>query len=117
MCKRFFVSVCATALASLFCFGLAAAQSGQPYPSKLVRILAPPAGSNVDLIARVIAEALAPNLGQPVVVENRPDLVAFANALRATPDGYTALLATSAVWTKPLLQKVDYDPQKDLIPI
>ncbi len=117
MVRKFLVAGWFTAFAIIFWPGLAHAQSGQPYPNKLIRILSPPAGGNVDLIARVIAEALAPNLGQPVVVENRPDLVAFANALRATPDGYTLLLATSAVWIKPLLQKVDYDPVKDLIPI
>jgi tripartite-type tricarboxylate transporter receptor subunit TctC len=107
----------AAASVSLFCPGLVFAQAGQPFPGKLLRIVAPPPGSNVDLIARVVAQNLPAVLGQPVVVENRPDLIAIENVVRATPDGYTSLFYTSAVWIKPLLQKVDYDPVKDLIPI
>jgi tripartite-type tricarboxylate transporter receptor subunit TctC len=97
--------------------GWASAQSAPAYPTRVIRFLSPPAGSNVDLIARVIAQGVASEFGQSVVVENHPDLVAMKTAVNATPDGYTVLLATSAVWIKPLMQKVDYDPVKDLIPI
>ena len=114
MQKNYLVAGCFTAFVSILGTGSAFAQA---YPNKPIRIVAPPAGSNVDLVARVIAQGLSPIFGQPVVVQNRPDLIAIESSISAAPDGYTALLYTSAVWIKPLMQKVDYDAEKDLMPI
>lgn len=117
MPRRLLAGCRAIFFAGILCSGLVLAQDGQPFPNKLLRMVAPPPGSNVDLIARVIAQNLTNVLGQPVVVENRPDLIAIETVVKGTPDGYTSLFYTSAVWVKPLLQKVDYDAVKDLIPI
>ena len=117
MRRRFLAAAWFTLFASVFWPALAWAQSGQAYPYKLIRIITSPAGSNIDLIVRVIAQGLGPILGQPMVVENRPDLIAIQTAVTATPDGYTLLIQGSAPWMKPLMQKVNFDAQRDLTPI
>src|SRR5262245_8901622 len=91
---------------------------GQNYPNKPVRILAQAVGSANDFVARVIAQGLASNLGQPVIVDNRPVYTTLAQmAAQAPPDGYTLLASGSSIWVLPLLQKMPYDPVKDFVPI
>ena len=93
------------------------------YPSRQITImplLAP--GTGLDITVRLYAEQLSQNLGKPVVVENRPGsagLIGIA-ALKAAPaDGYTLMVATSAVMAiRPtLLKQVPYDAQRDFVPI
>ena len=97
--------------------------SGQAYPSKPVRILVPfPAGSGVDIIARMIGNPLAEAWGQAVVVDNRPGAsgaIACELAAKAVPDGYTLLLGnTSSLAMAPsLYAHVAYDPVKSFAPI
>ena len=117
MLRRYLAVGGFTACAGICCSGLAYAQPVQPYPNKVIRMIAGPAGSNVDLVARVVAQGLAPILGQQVIVQNQPDLLAIETLLSAPPDGYTLLFLASAVWIKPQMQKVNYDPVKDLLPI
>src|SRR5687767_14987144 len=67
--------------------------AAQTYPSKPITLVVPyaPAGGT-DVIARVVAEKLSANWGQPVIVENRPGAngtIGTANVARADPDGYT----------------------------
>jgi tripartite-type tricarboxylate transporter receptor subunit TctC len=87
-----------------------------------IRLIVPfaPAGP-VDILARVIVDPLARQLGQSVVIENRGGAggnIAVAAAARAKPDGYTLLLCSSSLVTNPLLYKnVQYDPFKDFVPI
>jgi len=75
--------------------GLAAAQEG-PFPSRPMRIvLAFAPGGGTDLIARTLANAMSPSLGQPVVVENRPGAggnLATESVAAARPDGYSMLM-------------------------
>lgn len=78
------------------CFvGLAAAQS---YPAKPIRLIAPyPPGGGVDTVSRVIADKLAPRLGQPVTVDNKPGAggtVGGAELVKAAPDGYTVMVGS-----------------------
>ena len=97
--------------------------SGQAYPSKPVRILVPfPAGSGVDIIARMIGNPLAEAWGQAVVVDNRPGAsgaIACELAAKAVPDGYTLLLgnASSLAMAPSLYAHVAYDPVKSFAPI
>ena len=96
----------------------AGAVYGQAFPSKPVRIVTAESGASGDLVSRVIAQALAANLGQSVIVDNRPsgaipcDIVA-----KAPPDGYTMLHFTNSTWTLPLMQRATYDPIRDFAPV
>ena len=91
--------------------------SGQSYPNKPVRILTFEAGGSVDLIARILAPGLSGALGQSVITENRPSIIAIEAASKAPPDGYTVLVAGGTLWLAPLLQKTSFDPVKDFAPI
>lgn len=89
------------------------------YPTRPIRFLvgfAP--GGATDLAARVIGAEMAKNLGQSVVIENRPGASAHiaTQALLAAPaDGYTIMLATLTLATNPaLMENVGYNPEKDL---
>ena len=107
------------ALAGCLAIGLANAQS---YPNRAVKVVVPwPPGQATDIAARVVAERLSQSLGQPFVVDNRPgaggslgtDIVA-----KSAPDGYTLLAASSGpISIMPSLQKIPYDPLKDLAPV
>nr|WP_235578178.1 tripartite tricarboxylate transporter substrate binding protein [Pseudorhodoferax sp. Leaf267] len=102
--------------------GLGAPALAQGFPDKPLRILvgASP-GGGTDILARVLADKLAPALKQSVVVENRPgasNTIAAELAARAAPDGSTLLLATNtAQAVAPHMLKLKYDPLKDLQPI
>jgi tripartite-type tricarboxylate transporter receptor subunit TctC len=104
---------------------LVAAQAGaqDAWPSRSIRMIVPfPPGSSPDLIARMVNDRLGQALGQPVVVENRPGaggMVGTAAVAKAAPDGYTIGLSIPgplAVNTV-LIQKMEYDPFKDLEPV
>ena len=95
----------------------ASAVSFQDYPHKPIRMLAPPPGGVGDFVARVIAQETSIPLGQPVIIDNRPGVVAIETASKALPDGYTLLFYGSGMWTLPFLQKVPFDPVRDFSPI
>jgi tripartite-type tricarboxylate transporter receptor subunit TctC len=93
------------------------------WPSKALRIVVPyaPGGAN-DILARVVAEKLAPALGQSVLVENKPGAGAAVGTefvVRSAPDGYTLLMAASGpiVFNPALVSKLAYNPITDLAPI
>jgi tripartite-type tricarboxylate transporter receptor subunit TctC len=110
----------AAALALVLAAGGAVAQ---PYPSKPIRLIVgfPPGGS-ADPTTRIIGAALAEQLGQPVVVENRPgadSALAAEQMTRVAPDGYTLMFASNSAMTAAVaLRKAPtYDPLKDFTPI
>ncbi|MFM8609642.1 MAG: Bug family tripartite tricarboxylate transporter substrate binding protein [Burkholderiaceae bacterium] len=83
--------------------GGAQAQAG--YPARAITMIVPfPPGGLADIVARPVAEAMARDLGQPVVVENRAGAgggIGMGAAARATPDGYTVLLSLSSLTVLP----------------
>lgn len=109
-------ALCAVAL-------LGAAGAAQAaYPDKPVRLIVPyAAGGGTDTAARMIARKLAPLLGQPVVVENKPGgatQIGTAFVASAAPDGYTLLMGTANLATNSVLYaKLPYDVKKNLTPV
>jgi len=92
------------------------------YPNRPIRIVVPfPPGIPLDVILRVVSQRLSTTLNQPVVVENKPGAggnIGTEFAARAPADGYTLLGTTSGFVANPsLFGKVNYDPQKDFVPI
>lgn len=107
-------------LAALAVAGVAYGQQG--YPTRPVRIIIPwPPGQATDLAARVVALKISEILGQQVIPDNRPGaggMIGTDLAAKSTPDGYTLLAGSSGpVTINPLLQKVPFDPVKDLAPV
>jgi tripartite-type tricarboxylate transporter receptor subunit TctC len=98
------------------------AARAQTYPARTVRIIVGfPAGGTTDIGTRLIAQSLSERLGQPVVVENRPGAgthVATESVVRATPDGYTLLMATAAnAINATLYERMSYDFLRDIVPV
>jgi tripartite-type tricarboxylate transporter receptor subunit TctC len=90
----------------------------QEFPTRPVRIVTSAVGGATDLVARLIAQGLTSNLGQQVIVDNRPTgIIPGEIVVAAPPDGYTLLFHGSSLWMMPLLQKVSFDPVKDLTPV
>ena len=95
----------------------------QTWPAKPVRIIVPyPPGGGNDNLARIFAQKLSEQLGQPFVVENRPGagtLIGSEAAAKAPADGYTLLLSSivTHALAPALYPKVPYDPIKDFVPI
>ena len=88
----------------------AAAASAQDYPTRPIRIIVPtPAGGPVDVMARVLANALPPVLGQNVFIENKPgagNTIGSRAAASADPDGYTLMVsAASGLIMSPMIHK------------
>jgi tripartite-type tricarboxylate transporter receptor subunit TctC len=103
--------------------GFAQGAFAQPFPNKPVRLIVPfPAGGGSDVVGRILALKLSENLGQQVIVDNRPGAggsIGTEAAVRAAPDGYTMVLAsTSEIAVNPVIYtKLAYDTLKDLTPV
>src|SRR6185503_18083995 len=89
----------------------------QQYPVRTVRIVTAPAGGGNDFSARLVARGISDALGQQVIVDNRPTVLAPEIVGKAAPDGYTLLLNGSSHWIGPFVEKVSYDPIADFAPI
>ncbi len=107
------------AFAALLFAALAHAQS---YPNHPVRVIVPwPPGQATDIAARLVAQKLQEQLGQPFVVDNRPGAggaIGTDAVAKAAPDGYTLLASSSGpISIMPNLQSTPYDSLKDLAPV
>jgi tripartite-type tricarboxylate transporter receptor subunit TctC len=90
----------------------------QDYPTRTIRLVTPGTGGSSDFSSRLIAPVLSANLGQQVIVDNRPTgPIPGEIVSKAPPDGYTLLLAGSSFVLGPLIQKTPYDPVRDFAPI
>ena len=100
-----------------------ASQADDTYPVKPIKFVLPqPAGGAVDLISRTLADRLAEQMKQPVIVENMPGAnggLAGAAVARAAPDGYTLFMAvdTNVVVNPNLYPNLAYEPFRDFTPI
>jgi tripartite-type tricarboxylate transporter receptor subunit TctC len=114
------VSSALLALSGLFSFSSVPAQVA--YPDKPVRLVLPfPPGGPTDLVARVLAQKMGEQMGQPVLVENKPGAngnIAADMVAKAPADGYTVLYNTSSIaLSATLYKKLNYDVRTDFAPI
>lgn len=108
------------ALATVVACGGAFAQA--TYPSQPIKFIVPyPAGGATDVLGRTVAQKLNEAWGQPVLVENRTGAsgtIGNQFVAKAPADGYTVLVAiTALIQQPPLMDKLAYDPLKDLAPV
>jgi tripartite-type tricarboxylate transporter receptor subunit TctC len=102
--------------------GMPSAQADEAWPARPVKLVVgfPPGGPS-DAVSRLLAAGLSQQLGQQVIVENRPGAGASIGAsvvAKSPPDGYTLLGAHAAsVSATAQIREVDYDPRRDLVPI
>jgi tripartite-type tricarboxylate transporter receptor subunit TctC len=102
---------------------LSPAAQAQAFPSKPVRLVVPYAPSGLpDVLARLVAQVLSQEIGQPVVVDNRPGgntIIGAQHAARSVPDGYTLFLSSTNSYaiTPAVHAKLPYDPVKDFVPV
>jgi tripartite-type tricarboxylate transporter receptor subunit TctC len=113
-------SVLAAAVCSVLAF--AGAAHASDFPSKQITIIVPyTAGGSSDVVARLLGKQLSEQMGQPVVVDNKPGAGATVGTglvAKAAPDGYTVLLADNAQTTAPsLYQNMAYDAVNGFRPI
>ncbi|WP_423194165.1 Bug family tripartite tricarboxylate transporter substrate binding protein [Cupriavidus sp. H18C2] len=92
------------------------------YPDKPIRLVVPfPPGGPTDLVSRVIARKMSDELGQQVLVDNRPGAngnIGNEIVAKAPADGYTVLYNTSSIALSPALyKKLPYDVRRDLLPV
>jgi tripartite-type tricarboxylate transporter receptor subunit TctC len=107
-------------IAVAFAFPLLAL--AQEYPSRPIRFIVPyPPGGGTDVVARILQEALAAELGRPVIIDNRGGAAGNLGtdiAAKAPPDGYTVLFTLSSHTINPkLYDKLPFDVERDFVPI
>jgi tripartite-type tricarboxylate transporter receptor subunit TctC len=94
---------------------------GQTYPTRPIRLVVPssPGAGVTDIMARLIGQHLSANIGQQIVIDNRPGASGILGSeVVAAPDGYTLLIANVSLVVNPYLYpKMPYDPLKDFVPI
>ena len=102
---------------------IASSALAQPYPARPVKFVVPfPPGGGVDIVARAVGEKLAPRLGQPVVIENKPGggtTIGTDAVAKSAPDGYTILV--SGIASQAIVHHMNphrpFDVQRDLAPV
>ena len=93
----------------------------QSYPSRQITLVVPfPPGGSTDVAARIMAERMRPELGQPIIIENiggAGGSIAVGRVARAAPDGYTIDIGQWDTHVASIIYKLDFDLQKDFEPI
>ncbi|WMT76271.1 tripartite tricarboxylate transporter substrate binding protein [Bradyrhizobium sp. Ash2021] len=111
-----------TLVAGLLLPLLTAAAFAQDFPAKPIRLIVPfPAGGPNDIIARIVGQRMSELIKQPVLIDNRGGQAGVLGTdaiAKSAPDGYTiGIVSASALAISPAMEKVAYDPQKDLVPV
>lgn len=113
--RRDFLKTTAAAAATVAFPGIAQAQA---FPSRPIKLICPwPAGGSTDIVMRAFAESAGKALGGQMIVENKPGAGGTLGAVElvnAKPDGYTLSQLPLGIFRLPHMQKVQFDPMKDL---
>ena len=117
-----FKLVLLTLAASLLTFLCPIENAFSAYPDRIVKIVVPfEPGGGTDVVARTLAQEMAKDLGQSVVVENKPGagtIIGTQAVATSDGDGYTLLMGTFANAVNPSLRaRLPYDPHKDFVPV
>ena len=113
----------ATALVAAAALPLAAQAQGAAWPDRSIRVIVPfPASGATDLVSRVVAQKVGQELGQSLVIDNRPGAggtIGTAEVLKAPADGYSLLFTTSSTHaiSPHLMPKLGYKAEQDFTPI
>ena len=111
------------AAAALLATGVGAAMAQDGYPNKPLTMVVPfSAGGTTDILARIVGQALGQELGQTIIIENKPGAggnIGAQQAARAKADGYTLFMGTVGTHAinQALYKKLPYDPIKDFTPL
>jgi len=110
-------------MAAIIVMAMGGIPSASAYPDRPIRLIVgfPPGGSS-DAMARIVQSGLEKELGQPVVIENKPGagaMIGIDLVAKSLPDGYTIGLGGAGAFGTNLAlgEKMPYDPQKDIVPI
>ncbi|RYG13494.1 MAG: tripartite tricarboxylate transporter substrate binding protein [Burkholderiales bacterium] len=110
-------SVVATGLAAAASIALPRIASAQAFPARPIKLICPwPAGGSTDAVMRSLADSAARQLGQTIVIDNKPGAGGMLGAnelVSAKPDGYTLSQLPHGIFRIPHMQKVQYDTLKD----
>jgi len=122
MDRRSACTAIALLVLALACSLLIERAGAQEFPNRAIRMIVPYGpGGITDITARIIAPGMTEDLGQQVVVENRPGGAAipgFDLVAKSKPDGYTVLAATTALAAQPILfRKLPFQADKDFTPV
>jgi tripartite-type tricarboxylate transporter receptor subunit TctC len=113
--RRDFLKTTAAAAATIAFPGIVQAQA---FPSRPIKLICPwPAGGSTDIVMRAFAESAGKALGGQMIVENKPGAGGTLGAVElvnAKPDGYTLSQLPLGIFRLPHMQKVQFDPMKDL---
>lgn len=107
----------ASLMAGWLCLAAASVASAQSFPDRPITLIVPFTSGPADTLMRALAEGASKDLGQPVVVVNRPgaggSMAPVAMAKTARPDGYTVSMFSGSLLFYPYLNKVDWNPLTD----
>jgi tripartite-type tricarboxylate transporter receptor subunit TctC len=109
-------------LSAIAFLAIALQAHGQSYPTRPIRIVVPfGPGGFTDVAARILQKELAPAIGQPIVIENKPgagSTIGTTDVARSAPDGYSlVMISTTHVISPHLYKQMPYDPIKDFTPV
>ena len=115
-------TVLTMALSSTLLASFSGAALADNYPSRPLRMLVPyAAGGGTDTVTRIVMKKLSEQLGQPIIVENKPGAggaLAYAEMVRAKPDGYTLTIGSAQVSLMGLIyDKLPFDPATDIVSV
>ena len=109
-------------LLALAALAFASTAHAQPFPNKSIKIIVPfGPGGFTDVAARILQKELAPAIGQPIIIENKPgagSTIGTAEVANAKPDGYTlAMVSTAHVISPHLYKQMPYDAIRGFTPV